>query len=330
MHLSGAPTAVSINFDSLNEAYGFPAGYRDPSFFEGMDRLLSIAERYGIPLSIYVIGKDLENKEIFSRVRDWAQAGHEIGNHSWSHRVDLGRMTPAMVRDEIGRAHDLIADCIGAEPVGFIAPAWSTSSRVVKALIELRYLYDTSVFPSFVLYPAVIKNFFHHLGNPKKSIRIIDRPDWLGPFVRPTEPYYTDKDFRVLREPTSEGLLVLPLPTLSRLTPCIWHTVGFMFGWPFLLKQVERLLNAHKGFYYLLHPADFLGPEDTTDKYSHSLYRMDISLNEKIQRLEQVFERLAFSPRPVGTMRELAAFHYRQSTDLGGEKGLDMGWLRKG
>jgi peptidoglycan/xylan/chitin deacetylase (PgdA/CDA1 family) len=316
MPLSNEPIAVSVNFDSLNEAYGFPAGYRDPSFFEGMDRLLRIAERYNIPLSIYVIGKDLENKEIFSRVREWSQFGHEIGNHSWLHRVNLGRLSSEVVRDDICRAHDLIADCIEAEPVGFIAPAWATSAHVVETLIELHYTYDTSVFPSLLLYPAVIKNFLHHIRKPSRMLSVIDRPDWMGPITRPTRPFFADKQFRVLHAPAPESLLILPLPTINRLAPCIWHTTGFMFGWPFVFRQMERMLDTHKGFYYLLHPADFLGAEDLDKRYNQALYRMNISLKEKIRRLEEVFDRLASSPRPVQTMQELAAFHYQHHAEI--------------
>jgi peptidoglycan-N-acetylglucosamine deacetylase len=306
-----APIAININFDSLNQAYGFPAGFRDPSFFEGMDRLLQIANRYQAPLSIFVIGRDLENPEIYARVKDWSDAGHEIGNHSWSHPVNLGRLSPDMIRDEITRAHEMIAKCTGKEPTGFIAPAWSTSKTLVNTLIDLNYLYDTSVFPSFLLYPAMITNALHFLGQPSEIKNILSRADWLGPILRPTRPFLAGKDFQVLEsdEEEDESILILPLPTINRIMPCIWHSVGFMLGWKLIQKQLIKLLNDHKGFYYLLHPADFLGPEDQDKKHQHSLYRMSIPLQKKMEYLEKIFLQLAESGRPIVTMHDLACHH---------------------
>ena len=159
--MTQVPIAININFDSLNQAYGFPEGFRDPSFFEGMDRFLEIANHYQAPLSIFVIGRDLQNPEIYARVRDWSNAGHEIGNHSWAHPVNLGRLAPEKIHDEVFRTHELITNCTGKEPTGFIAPAWSTSKTLVNTLIDLGYLYDTSLFPSMILYPAIIMNALH-------------------------------------------------------------------------------------------------------------------------------------------------------------------------
>src|SRR5205807_4475944 len=44
-----------------------------------------------------------------------AAAGHEIGVHCHRHR-SLLRLTPQQVRDDLDRAHDLIAEATGREP----------------------------------------------------------------------------------------------------------------------------------------------------------------------------------------------------------------------
>ena len=78
--------AISINFDSLGEAYGFPPGYKDPSFSDVAERFFKIAENYKFKYSIYLIGKDLEKPENRECVKKWASQAHEIGNHSYSHK----------------------------------------------------------------------------------------------------------------------------------------------------------------------------------------------------------------------------------------------------
>jgi len=310
------PIAVSLNFDSLNEAYGFPEGYTDPAFFRAFDRLQGLADKYGIPLSIYVIGRDLEKPEHFQRVREWQAKGHEIGNHSWSHFHNLGTRSPEVIHDEIKRSHDLISECTGSEPVGFITPSWSTSKRVVQTLIDLGYDYDHSVFPSFMFYAVVGRDALNHIGHPERFLRLLRRRDWLNPWYRPARPFWVDSRFRRVaasRTAENERLLVLPMPTAHRFSFTCWHTVGFFLGWNRLHGLIDDLLDHHECFYYLFHPADFIGPEDLDNDSSLYLARMDVPLTEKMKRLEEVFERLASHGRPLTTMSKLAEFH-RQRT----------------
>ena len=310
------PIAININFDSLNQAYGFPGNFRDPSFFEGMDRFLHIANRYQAPLSIFVIGRDLQNPEVYARVRDWSNAGHEIGNHSWSHPVNIGSLSSEKIRDEIFRAHEMITKCTSKEPTGFIAPAWSTSKALSNVLIDLGYLYDTSVFPSIFLYPAIISNALHFFKQPNEVKKILNRADWLGPIFFPTGPFLSGKNLQILESKNrKESILILPLPTINRLMPPIWHSVGFMLGWKLIQKQLKKLLSNHRGLYYLLHPADFLGPEDENKRYQHSLYRMKIPLQRKIKYLEEIFIQLKSSQRPIITMHKLAC-NYLETKEM--------------
>ena len=159
--------AININFDSLSEMYGFPKGYRDPSFFEISKRFFSLSEKYGFKYSIYVIGKDLEEDQHARAVKEWSDRGHEIGNHSWSHPLNLGALPPDDIRRQVRSAHEIIARVTGRAPRGFIAPGWSTSKELVKALIEMDYVYDTSTFPSWVLYPMMAKMLWNHKGGEK-------------------------------------------------------------------------------------------------------------------------------------------------------------------
>lgn len=300
-----SPIAISLNFDSLNEAYGFPPGYSDPSFFVGFDRVEVLAARYGFKLSVYVIGKDLENPSHARQVRRWHEAGHEVGNHTWSHNYSLGSQSRQRIQQEIGDAHARIADCVGEEPKGFIAPAWSTSRQVVKALTGLGYEYDTSVFPSVFMYPLMAKSLLSHARNLKKGLTILGRKDWHLPIVSPIEPYAVDAAFKRDR---GGSLLIMPLPVLSRWQVCRWHTAGFFFGWDRHYAAIDKLANEREGFYYLIHPADFLGPEDLSTQHSQYLERMDVPLQEKLRRLEEVFQILKRSGRTSGTMLEKARY----------------------
>jgi len=294
------PISINLNFDSLSEAFGFPSNFRDPSFFEGVDRFFAILDAHGVKSSIYVIGRDLENPAIFQRVREWAENGHEIGNHTWSHPMNLGGMSQNDIRQQIYRCHEIVTNCTGVEPKGFIAPAWSTSSRVVDCLIDMHYQYDTSLFPSFLLYPMVMKIFLNHINQPNRLMEIIGRRDWMNPFIARKNPGYVYHS----KGKQSGRLLQLPMPILNRFQPPFWHTIGFLFGWNYSNKLLDKILAKDDFFYYLLHPADFLGLEDVGN-YQHSLERLDQPLNEKLAKLEDGIEKIVNTGRPVVLMKDV-------------------------
>lgn len=80
-------------------------------------------------------GKPLQRSQITSeQLSDWFDAGHALGNHTWSHAL-LDRCEPEEIAIEIGRAHEWLVDRYGemklfAYPNGNYSPeaeAWLAS-----------------------------------------------------------------------------------------------------------------------------------------------------------------------------------------------------------
>ena len=297
---------MNINFDSLGEAYGFPEGYRDPSFFEVADRLIEIADRYGFKYSIYLIAKDLERAENREAVKRWAEAGHEIGNHTYHHPPNLSSMSKPELAEEIGRAHRLIEETIGTPPKGFIAPVWSTSQAVLEALIDHEYEYDTSSFPSWLMYPSFAKITANHIGDPRMW-QFLRRKDYGYFLAGSRTPYLTNGSlFGRGFDASAPHLTVMPLPTTPARLAC-WHTLAFMLGWSSYEKILQSCLQSLDTFYYLLHPADMVhGPDLDTSRDLH-LERVDVSLATKVSYLERAIEHILADGRQILTMRELAS-----------------------
>ena len=300
-----SPISISLNFDSINESLGFPNNFYDPSYFAGFDRVIKILNKYNIKISIFVIGKDLKNKEVFGRVRDWASYGHEIGNHSWSHFNNLGSLKKNDIDNEILRSHEIIEKCTNKEPEGFIAPSWNTSKKVVSKLIELNYSYDHSIFPSFGLPVLYLKDALNHIGS-KRFFRIIDRKDWMYHFFSPKKPFFVDSYMKKIEKKEKKKLLIMPLPNNSKFFIPIWYTLGFIFGWKFFYNYLNKFLNNNEYFYLLFHPADFTSNEDIPKKYNNYLQRFNISVEKKISILEKIFLIISKSKRKCVTMKELA------------------------
>lgn len=285
----------------MAESLGFPQPYRDPVWFEVLDRLLERLEARHLKATFFVVGKDLEYLEVKARVRELCEAGHEIANHSFSHPMNLGSRRPDEQREEIRKAHEIIGEITGKAPRGFLAPAWCSSPVVTDALMELDYLYDASPFPSFWLWPMWGKMTWELLRTPERLGQAFFRKDLHRALTHPSRPeQITSKE--------GKSLLKLPLQTASRLLPPLWHSMAFLKGpsenW--FRNYLEQLAAQREGFYYLLHPADFFVAEDFPDGRRGKFWRMDVSLERKLALLEEALDVLASTGRPVVTMEELA------------------------
>lgn len=288
--------AININFDSIAEMYGFPESYRDPTFHEVADRFFEISDRYNFKYSIYVVGRDLEDAENRARIRDWARDGHEIGNHSWSHLLSLGALPEARLRQEVEKAHKVIAEAVGQEPRGFIAPGWSGSAVLRRILMDLGYEYDTSLFPSVLMYPFLFKVLLNHIGDRRFST-FLRRKDLHYPLVG-------NRMAHIDRWGTGR-LAALPLPA-TRLRLACWHTTAFLFGWRRHKRLLRTCLDEIEYFYYLVHPADLVVQEDLDPARTCRFERMEYDLETKIELFTSAIEEIVNRGRKLVTMHELA------------------------
>jgi len=286
--------AINLNFDSLGEAYGWPKDFvEDAAFTRGVDRILNLSQKFDIPITFFLVGKDLENKKNYEIIRRISNNNNvEIANHSYNHLFNFGSRNDQIIYDEIYKSHELIFKCTGKEAKGFISPTWSVSKNVIKNLIKLNYNYDTSFFQSIYLYPAVLKIVLSHLAKKKfrKAYQILDRRDYLIPFKYDEEPFFLNSNMEKVSNTEKESILEMPMPLINNFNPPIWHTAGYVFGWNYLKKKLKKILDKNKPFFYLIHPADFLDQNDLDNKYSLALERMDKSYKHKIENLENMLE----------------------------------------
>jgi len=91
---------------------------------EGTPRILEILERHRVPATFFQIGMNVERlPAVALRVHE---AGHAIGNHSYSHPFfcdpRFGVRPGQSIERELRRAQEAIAEHTGARPVWFRAP----------------------------------------------------------------------------------------------------------------------------------------------------------------------------------------------------------------
>lgn len=105
---------------------GLPAGSRKLAltYDDGPNdpytlQLLDVLARHNAKATFFVLGKFVAERPDI--VRAIAAAGHEVGNHTWSHPY-LIWASPAEVRNQIERAGKLIEDVTGKSPTLFRPP----------------------------------------------------------------------------------------------------------------------------------------------------------------------------------------------------------------
>jgi len=110
-------------------------------------RILQLLERYQIKATFYVLGYVAEKHP--SLVREINAAGHEIGSHSYWHRL-VYDLSPGEFRNDLRRSRDVLQDITGKAITGFRSPSFSITHKslwALEILVEEGFTVDSSIFP---------------------------------------------------------------------------------------------------------------------------------------------------------------------------------------
>lgn len=98
---------------------------------EWTPRVLDLLAAAGVRATFFVIGERAAKAP--GVVKRITAEGHEVANHSWSHR-NLWFCGPATTREQIRRAHDTIADLTGLAPHHFRPPWGMVNAAMFSAV----------------------------------------------------------------------------------------------------------------------------------------------------------------------------------------------------
>ena len=111
------------------------------------ERILEILGEHGVRGTFFVLGWVAERYP--GLVRRIAQAGHEIGSHSYWHR-EVYELDAATFREDLKRSIGVLEDAGGRRVLGFRAPSFSLTPGCEwawDAMLDAGLRYDASVFP---------------------------------------------------------------------------------------------------------------------------------------------------------------------------------------
>lgn len=99
-------------------------------------QLLDLLEKEKIKATFFLVGQWIERYP--DSVRQIAAAGHEIGNHSYSH-VDFVGAGEDVIRQQMEKTDALIQELTGSAPTLARVPSGSYDSRVIRLLRQQGY-----------------------------------------------------------------------------------------------------------------------------------------------------------------------------------------------
>lgn len=118
-----------------------------PRIEVGTDFLLDLLAQHHTRATFFILGWVAGRHP--GLVRRIAAAGHEIGCHSYFHRL-VYDLTPAEFRQDTCRAVSAIEDACGRSPKLYRAPSYSIVAKslwALEILAELGFTHDSSIYP---------------------------------------------------------------------------------------------------------------------------------------------------------------------------------------
>jgi polysaccharide deacetylase family protein (PEP-CTERM system associated) len=116
---------------------------------ENTKKILDIFDSYNVKATFFILGWIAE--KFPALVKEIDAKGHEIGCHSYYHRL-VYDLTPDEFREDTRKTKDLLEHLTGRKVLGYRAPSYTITKRSLWALDileELGFAYDSSIFPIY-------------------------------------------------------------------------------------------------------------------------------------------------------------------------------------
>jgi polysaccharide deacetylase family protein (PEP-CTERM system associated) len=154
----------------------------EPRIVASTHKILDALDAASVRATFFILGWVAERQP--GLVRDISAAGHEIGCHSYWHRL-IYEQTPAAFREDVRRVRGALQNLVGRPVVAYRAPSFSITRRSLWALdvlIEEGFRYDSSIFPTrhdrYGLPGAPLAP--HRIVRPAGEIREFPMPVYRG------------------------------------------------------------------------------------------------------------------------------------------------------
>jgi hypothetical protein len=261
--------SLSLDLDnqwSYMKTHGDRGWETYPSYLDlVVPRILDFLKQRDLKITFFIVGQDAALDKNREAIKSIADAGHEIGNHSFHHNPWLHLYSEGQLETEIILAEQQIEWVTGQRTVGFRGPGYSLSEPLLRVLVKRGYLYDASTLPTFL---GPLARTYYFMTTKLSAEQKRQRAKLFGSFkhgLLPLKPYRWNLNI----EGATSELMEIPVSTMPI------FKVPFHFSYVLYLSTFSPNLGA---LYFktamflcrltrtqpslLLHPLDFLGSDD--------------------------------------------------------------------
>ncbi len=310
MKTNSKPSAsLSLDLDNLwsyMKTHGDAGWEIFPSYLDVVaPRVLSFLKERNLQITFFVVGQDAALEKNHAALKSLAEAGHEIGNHSFNHEPWLHIYTEQQIESEFARSEEAIEKATGRKPIGFRGPGFSVSPTVIDVLIRRGYQYDASTFPTYI---GPLARLYYFMTASLKAEEKSKRDNLFGSVkdgFRPVRAHYWrlegKPDRKIVEIPvTTMPIFKIPIHASYIIYLATYSPALALFYFRFSLWMC-RLTGTNPSL--LLHPLDFLGCDDI--KELAFFPAMNLSSEKKLDLVGEII-RLYASYFNVLTMQQHA------------------------
>ncbi|WP_149277692.1 polysaccharide deacetylase family protein [Pareuzebyella sediminis] len=287
--------SLSLDMDnqwSYMKIHGEEGWETYPSYLDiFVPHVLQVLDELNLKITFFIVGQDAAFEKNHKYLKDIADAGHDIANHSFKHETWLHLYTKDEMHEEINTAHDAIEKVTGVSPIGFRGPGFSWSATLLEVLAERGYAYDASTLPTVI--GPLARLYYFSTSNLSKEEKE-DRKEIFGKFsdgFRKLKPYFwqSEKEHKLLELPvTTMPVFRIPfhLSYLLYISNISTHLMMLYLNIAIFLCKLTKTQPS-----FLLHPLDLIGGDQIS---SLAFFPgMNISSDRKVFIFKKVMNKLA-------------------------------------
>lgn len=251
------PAVISVDVDSLwvvAESMGYFARLDETAIYtQAVPEFLRLLDLFSATATFFCVGRDLSidcNREV---VAEMVRRGHEVGNHTMSHPTNWAMLSSSNKLAEIAACHEALTRAGVDSVVGFRTSGYYLDQSLVSGLLQVGYVYDSSVFPS----PWV--SLLMPLGRMlmARSFKGGYSYGRVASWRVPLHPYFLDE--RDVYCPSHEGNLVeLPIACVPGVRLPFHSTFVFAAGLWLFKWGLPAIRRRGLPLVYLFHAVDLL------------------------------------------------------------------------
>lgn len=284
--------SLSLDLDnkwSYMKTHGDAGWEALPSYLDVVvPRVVRFLKDRDLRITFFIVGQDAALEKNHGAIKQIADAGHEIGNHSFRHEPWLHLYSKEELIEEFEKTENALEQVTGQRPLGFRGPGYSLSPTVLEVLAERGYEYDCSTLPTYI---APLARAYYFFKSPEMSPEEKEKRKKL--FGKFSDGFQSLKPYRwQIGEKSLTEIPVTTLPIFK--TPIhasyvIYLSTFSKFAakayWRTALEMC-RLTGTQLSL--LLHPLDFLSGDDAPElKFFPA---MNLPIEKKLEFVGEIID----------------------------------------